>query len=70
MAYTQAERLLRCKLAAGCRLMDLHGWTSASAPAHVSARVSQSAEHFLVNPWGLLCHEVTASSLVSNILHK
>lgn len=41
----------------------------------MQARLNQDEEHFLVNPWGMLYHEITASSLVKvdmqgNIVEK
>jgi len=63
MAYAKGEKQLRCKLAAVYRLIDLHGWTQ-GIYNHVTARVSQDTEHFLLNPFGILYNEVTASSLV------
>jgi len=63
MSYTKQEKLLRCKLAAVYRLIDLFGWTQ-SIYNHVTVRVSQDTEHFLLNPFGMLYNEVTASSLV------
>ncbi|XP_077544251.1 adducin 1-like protein hts isoform X9 [Haemaphysalis longicornis] len=63
LRYSKGEKLLRCKLASLCRLLDAYGWTTA-AFNHVTLRVSQDQEHFLVNPFGLLYHEVTASSLL------
>ncbi|XP_046594798.1 protein hu-li tai shao isoform X1 [Neodiprion lecontei] len=63
MGYAKGEKLLRCKLAAVFRLLDLYGWTQ-GVGGHITARLNQDQEHFLVNPYGLLYHEVTASSLV------
>ncbi|XP_066939996.1 protein hu-li tai shao isoform X16 [Macrobrachium rosenbergii] len=63
LGYAKGEKLLRCKLASVYRLIDLHGWTQ-NIYNHVTARISQDTEHFLLNPFGLLYHEVTASSLV------
>jgi len=63
MVYAKGEKLLRCKLAAVYRLVDLHGWTQ-GIYNHVTARVSQDTEHFLLNPFGMMYNEVTASSLV------
>jgi len=63
MAYAKGEKQLRCKLAAVYRLIDLHGWTQ-GIYNHVTARISQDTEHFLLNPFGVLYNEVTASSLV------
>merc|ERR1711981_386549 len=63
MSYTKNEKLLRCKLAAIYRLVDMYGWTQ-SIYNHISVRVSQDTEHFLINPFGCLYNEITASSLV------
>ncbi|XP_050718264.1 protein hu-li tai shao-like isoform X6 [Eriocheir sinensis] len=61
--FAKGEKLLRCKLASVYRLIDMHGWTQ-SIYNHVTARISQDMEHFLLNPFGMLYHEVTAASLV------
>jgi adducin len=61
--YAKGERLLRCKLASLYRIMDLYGWASGISN-HISVRVNQELEQYLVNPFGLLYHEVTASSLI------
>ncbi|XP_054709624.1 protein hu-li tai shao-like isoform X2 [Uloborus diversus] len=61
--YTKLEKLLRCKLSAVYRLIDLYGW-SENIYNHVTVRVSQDLEHFLLNPFGLQYPEVTASSLL------
>ncbi|XP_071524299.1 protein hu-li tai shao isoform X2 [Panulirus ornatus] len=63
LSFAKGEKLLRCKLASVYRLIDMHGWTQ-SIYNHVTARISQDTEHFLLNPFGMLYHEVTASSLV------
>ncbi|XP_032453549.1 protein hu-li tai shao isoform X5 [Nasonia vitripennis] len=63
MGYAKGEKLLRCKLAAVFRLLDLYGWTQ-GVGGMITARLNQDQEHFLVNPYGLLYHETTASSLV------
>ena len=63
MSYTKHEKLTRCKLAAVYRLIDMYGWTQ-SIYNHVTVRVSQDTEHFLLNPFGMLYNEITASSLV------
>jgi ribulose-5-phosphate 4-epimerase/fuculose-1-phosphate aldolase len=53
----------RVDLAACYRLVALHGWTD-SIYTHISARVPGEDGHFLINPYGLMFEEVTASSLV------
>ncbi|KAF2362529.1 Class II aldolase/adducin N-terminal [Trinorchestia longiramus] len=63
LTYAKGEKLLRCKLAALYRLIDMYGW-SQNIYNHISVRVSQDQEHFLLNPFGLLYSEVTASTLV------
>ena len=72
-AQTQANRMhpdewaLRVDLAACYRLVALYGWSdlvfthiSAKLPASVSGEDRQ----FLINPYGLMFDEITASSLV------
>jgi len=63
MVYAKGEKHLRCKLASVYRLIDIKGWTQ-GIYNHVTARVSQDSEHFLLNPFGMMYNEVTASSLV------
>jgi ribulose-5-phosphate 4-epimerase/fuculose-1-phosphate aldolase len=53
----------RCDLAACYRLVDLFGWSDL-INTRITARVPGPADHFLINPYGLLFDEVTASSLV------
>ncbi|XP_033125508.1 gamma-adducin-like isoform X2 [Anneissia japonica] len=61
--YTKGEKLQRCKLASLYRLLDLHGWTQLIYN-HISVRVSHDQNHFLINPFGLMYHEISASSLI------
>lgn len=63
MSYTKQEKALRCKLASCYRLVDNNGWTH-SIYNHITARISQDQEHFLINPFGMTYSEITASSLV------
>ncbi|XP_073996080.1 adducin 1-like protein hts isoform X15 [Rhodnius prolixus] len=63
MGYAKGEKILRCKLASVFRLMDLYGWTH-GINNNITARLNQEEEHFIVNPYGMMFHEVTASSLV------
>jgi ribulose-5-phosphate 4-epimerase/fuculose-1-phosphate aldolase len=60
---TDAERALRVELAAAYRLAALYGWTDLVF-THISARIPGPDHHFLINPYGLLFEEITASSLV------
>jgi ribulose-5-phosphate 4-epimerase/fuculose-1-phosphate aldolase len=53
----------RCGLAACYRLVDMFGWSDL-INTRITARVPGSDDHFLINPYGLLFDEVTASSLV------
>ena len=62
MGYGKGEKILRCKLAATFRLLDLYGYNQTMG-AQVTARLNADQELFLINPYGLLSHEVTASSL-------
>ena len=57
------EWQLRCDLAACYRLVALHGWTDLIF-THISARMPGPDHRFLINPYGLLFEEVTASSLI------
>jgi len=57
------EWQLRCDLAACYRLVAAYGWSDLVF-THVSARISGPAHHFLINPYGLMFDEITASSLV------
>ncbi|KAF0292902.1 Alpha-adducin [Amphibalanus amphitrite] len=61
--YSAEEQAVRCKLASLYRLVDARGW-SMGIYNHITARITASDEHFLVNPFGLLYDEVTASNLV------
>lgn len=53
----------RVDLAAAYRLVALHGWDDLIF-THISARVPGANHHFLLNPYGMMFEEVTASSLV------
>lgn len=57
------EWALRVNLAACYRLVALHGWSDLVF-THISARVPGPEHHFLINPYGLMFDEITASSLV------
>src|SRR5690554_7654099 len=59
----KAEWKIRTELAAAYRLVALFGWDDLVF-THLSARVPGPDHHFLINPYGLLFHEMTASSLV------
>ncbi|MBV8667070.1 MAG: class II aldolase/adducin family protein [Burkholderiaceae bacterium] len=53
----------RVDLAALYRLTALYGWTDLVF-THISARVPGPEHHFLINPYGMMFEEITASSLV------
>jgi len=57
------EWRLRVDLAATYRLVAMYGWDDMIF-THISARVTGPDHHFLINPYGLLFDEITASSLV------
>lgn len=60
--FSNEEWQARCDLAACYRLVALYGWTDFFG-THISLRVP-GTDHFLLNPYGLLFEEITASSLV------
>lgn len=53
----------RIDLAATYRLVALYGWDDLIF-THISARVPGPEHHFLINPYGMMFEEITASSLV------
>lgn len=57
------EWQLRTDLAACYRMIAMHGWDDLVF-THISARVPGPDEHFLINAYGLLFEEMTASSLI------
>ena len=58
-----AEWQTRVDLAAAYRLVDLYGMTDLHLN-HISARVPGHEEHFLINPFGMMYEEITATSLI------
>src|SRR2546423_1607324 len=60
---TAEEWQARVDLAAAYRLVALHGWDGLVL-MHISAPVPGGEHHFLLNPYGMMFEEVTASSLV------
>jgi ribulose-5-phosphate 4-epimerase/fuculose-1-phosphate aldolase len=60
-AATEAE--IRVHLAACYRLVALYGWDDLVF-THISARIPGPDHHFLINPYGFMFEEITASSLV------
>ena len=57
------EWAVRVDLAAAYRLIALFGWDDLVF-THVSARVPGPGRHLLINPYGMMFEEITASSLV------
>jgi ribulose-5-phosphate 4-epimerase/fuculose-1-phosphate aldolase len=57
-----AEWQLRVNLAACYRLVALYGWDDLIF-THISARLPGPEHHFLINPYGMMFEEITASSL-------
>lgn len=60
---SEAEWQLRVDLAATYRLVALFGWDDLVF-THITARIPGPEHHFLINPYGWLFDEITASSLV------
>ena len=58
-----AEWQARVDLAAAYRLVAHHGWDDLIF-THISARVAGPEHHFLLNPYGMMFDEVSASNLV------
>lgn len=58
-----AEWQMRVDLAAAYRLVAYYHWDDLVF-THISARVPDTDHHFLINPYGFLFEEITASSLV------
>lgn len=63
MTITAAERAVREDLAAAYRLVAHFGMED-SIYTHISARVPGTTDQFLINPYGMLFRDITASSLV------
>ncbi len=57
------EWQIRVDLAAAYRLVHHYGWTDMIF-THLSARIPGPEHHFLINPYGMMFDEVTASDLV------
>ena len=58
-----AEWTARVELAAAYRLTALMGWTDMIG-THISCRVPGTHDQFLLNPYGMLYEEMTASSMI------
>ncbi len=62
-SVSEAEWALRQELAACYRLFVKYGWTDLIF-THLSARVPGCSDQYLINPFGLLFGEITASNLI------
>ncbi|WP_207460837.1 class II aldolase/adducin family protein [Azospirillum sp. SYSU D00513] len=60
---SEAEGKTRRDLAAAYRLFDRLGMTDLIY-THMSARIPDAPHHFLINPYGMMFHEVTPENLV------
>ena len=60
---SEEEWQARLDLAAAYRLVAHYGWDDLIF-THLSARVPGPEHHFLINPYGMMFEEITASSLV------
>lgn len=67
-AVSEQEWQVRIDLAAAYRLAAIYGWTDLNN-THFSARVPDVEDQFLLNPFGMLFDEITASSLIK-VDHK
>ncbi|EFO82636.1 CRE-ADD-1 protein [Caenorhabditis remanei] len=61
--YSKVERIQRNKLACLFRLADLFQW-SQGIHNEISYRTNDEENTFLMNPYGLLYHEITAATIV------
>src|SRR5258708_39152245 len=62
-AMTDAEWEARCEMAALYRVCDYLGWTDL-INTHMSVRVPDESDHFLINCYGEMFDEITASTLI------
>jgi len=61
--YSDAEWTLRIKLAYCYHLIDFFGWTE-TIFNHISARLPEDKDQYLVNPFGLNYTEITPANLL------
>jgi len=61
--YSEAERQTRIDLAACYRLMPLFGMSDL-VYNHITARIPGTRDEILINPYGYMYEEITASSLI------
>jgi ribulose-5-phosphate 4-epimerase/fuculose-1-phosphate aldolase len=60
---SDTEKQARLELAAAYRMVAHYGWTNL-VNNHISMRVPGTEDQFLINPYGLLYEQITASCLV------
>jgi ribulose-5-phosphate 4-epimerase/fuculose-1-phosphate aldolase len=60
---SEEEWALRVELAAAYRVFAMLGWVHL-IHTHITVKIPGEHEQFLINPYGYLWHEITASSLV------
>lgn len=60
---SESEWQARSNLAAAYRLTAMMGWADMLG-THISVRVPGTTDEFLINPYGMLFEEITASSLL------
>ena len=60
---SMTEQQVRVDLAACYRLVAAYGWDDLIF-THISAKLPGPQHHFLINPYGMMFSEITASSLV------
>src|SRR5882672_4466283 len=61
---SEAERTLRVELAAAFRVAHHYRW-NLQIQNHITARLPDQPDRFLMNPFGLGWDEITASNLVT-----
>ena len=61
--FSDEEWSIRRDLAACYRLFVKYGWTD-SIYTHISARMPDNPNHYLINPYGLMFDEIRASNLI------
>jgi ribulose-5-phosphate 4-epimerase/fuculose-1-phosphate aldolase len=66
--YSPEEWAVRIDLAAAYRLVAHFHWDDLVF-THITARVPGPEDHFLINPYGMLFDEITASSLIKIDMH-
>ncbi len=63
LSISEDEWAARQELSCCYRAFVHYGWTDLIF-THLSVRVPDAADQYLINPYGLLFHEITASSLI------